>query len=549
MELGPRYILVFLVVLVVSGGVLFITFDAHRSEVTENVETAVTDRAETMATYLDNQLREQQRVIEFVGQERTVGRHGTGQQTATLQSFVETTSFDGVSVVNESGTVQALVTSDEGIKEEMVGENLSDRMYVQRGLDGEQYITSPFLAETGNYIIVISAPVVVDGEVVGTVNGAYHLNETRLFGMLGQEDPSTGVTVEAGDEQLYSDADQFDETISARAGLQTVDWTVTAHQDKAAVDRTVDQVVLFQGLLGVVLLGALGGFGGWVYRAQISRISRLVDRLGSLERREYEADGSLGGAAEWDRIETALTQLRESLSRREQMLLVHNRILRHNLRNKLNVIQSRAEILESNLDEEGAAEAASIRTTAADLLTLADRARTTETLLDPQPEDALRTDVAAEAHNRATVMEEREPSLTVTVSAPEPVYAACGTEIGTVIEELLQNVADHAGPEPTATVTVAAAGEHVVIRVEDDGDGIPEEQAQVVFGEADITQMRHTLGVGLWLVDWIVARYDGTLRVPHSEETGGVVEIELPRADDRMDDPGTEPDERADSET
>jgi len=530
MQLAHRYLAVFFVVVVIAGGVLFATFDAHRTDVLDSTEESLTDRATTTATYLDNQLREQRRVVSYAATNDAFTEHRTARQTTSVRSFVTATAFEGASVVDETGEIQALVTVD-GESPELVGESLAHREYVQRALAGEQHVSEPFRAETGNHIVVISAPLRVRGEVVGTINGAYHLDETELFSAIAAEDDDTGLVVRAGEADLYDGTGGFGETITERAALDTVDWTVAVHQDRSAVDRTVNRLLLFQTALGIVLLGSFVAFGGWVYRSQIGRIGLLGERLEALQRREYDRGPPLGGSAEWRRIDDALERLATVLDRREQMLLVLNRILRHNLRNKLNVVHNRAELLEAELDDDHAADASNIRETTDDLLTLADRARRTETLLDPPVTEPLRTDVAAEVRNRVALLEEREPSLSVAVSAPEPVYAACGQEIGTAIEELLANVVDYAGPEPSATVIVAEAGEHVVIRIEDDGPGIPAEEAGVVSGDQDITQLRHTLGVGLWLVKWIVDRYGGTLRFPEQDD-GGVVEIQLPRADD-----------------
>ncbi len=529
MKLAHRYSLLFLVVVIVAGGVLFATFDAHRSDVTENAEASVEDRAEVMATYLDNELRAQQRVVRFATTSDAIADQGSDTQRSALESFVETTPFDGVSVVDEHGEIQSLVTQ-EGHQSGMVGTDLSNRQYVQRALVGEEHISEPFEAETDNHVVVVSAPVVVDGEVIGALNGAYHLGETEIFETLVTEDDATAVTVESGEIELYNTADRANDSITASRELETVNWRVYAHHNQQAVDSSVQQLASFQALLGFVLLGTLLTFGGWVYRAQILQISRILGHLNALKRREYDSEYELGGGDEWVQIEEGLTELRAALSKREQMLLVHNRILRHNLRNKLNVIQSQAELLDSSLEQSSCKETREIQRATEKLLHLADRARTTERLLDPPSATETGTDVASVVHELATEIQQREPALTVTVSAPESIYAACGEEISTAIEELLQNVADHAGAEPTATVTVAAAGDHVVIRIEDDGDGIPEDEAAVISGDDDITQLQHTLGIGLWLVDWIVARYDGTLRVPQSAETGCVIEMELPRA-------------------
>jgi signal transduction histidine kinase len=526
MKLAHRYTILFLVVVLVSGGVLLTTFTAHRSDVTENAETDVTDRAEQMATFLDNELREQRRVVEFAATDENAVDHGSEAQRAILESFVETTSFNGVSVVDETGTIRALVT-DDGPQTDLVGSDISDRTYVRRALAGEHYVSEPFTADTGNRIAVMSVPLAVDGETVGSINAAYHLDSTKMFSVLASKDVDASVTVESNDLMLYSTAGDK-ETITRQAALDVADWTVKAHYSKDAIDASTRQLAVFQGVVGLVLLGTLAIFGGWVYRAQILQINQVLGQLNALEQRQYDQRVDLGGGHEWEQIEQALAELREALTQREQMLLVHNRILRHNLRNKLNVIRSQTELLDAG-DETVSTETTKIRRATDTLLQLADRARTTDQLLDPPEQDA-RVDLSRVVHDRATAIAESYPALSVTISAPESAYAACGAEIGTAIDELLQNVVDHAGPEPTATVTVVEAGEYVVVRVEDDGDGIPESEAEVITGDHDITQLHHTVGIGLRLVDWIASRYDGTLNVPQTGGTGCAIEIELPRA-------------------
>lgn len=529
MELAHRYTVVFLLVVVVSGAVLFVTFSTHQSDVTESAEQSVESRASVASASLDNRLRDQQETISFLATNPAIVEHRTDRQRSTLDSFVETTSFNGVSVVNETGRIRALVTTD-GEQTELIGEDLSNRQYVQRALAGDQYISEPIRAETENHILVISAPLVGDTEVVGTVNGAYHLNRTQLFQNLVRDDDETAVTVTAGNETLYSGAGRFSEMINGSASLKTVDWTVTVHRNQQSIDQSVDRLLLFQVALGLVLLGSLVGFGGWVYRSQIRRTSTLQDRLHALEQREYEPGPSLEGSSEWQQIDEVLDQLGETLSRREQMLLVHNRILRHNLRNKLNVIDSHAELLESKVDEEHIDDIGNIRTTTDRLLMLAERARMTVQFLDP-PKEPLRADVTPIVRRRIENVEQRNPSLTIRQFLHESAYAACEGEIGTAIEELLQNVADHGGPEPTATVTVATQRNSILIRIEDAGPGIPEEEVEIVSGDQDVTQLQHMRGIGLRLVDWIVRRYDGTLSISQGTQEGTVIDIRLPRAD------------------
>ncbi|MFC7074662.1 cache domain-containing protein [Halovenus rubra] len=509
-----------------SGGVLFATFDSHRSDVTENAEASAESRAATMAKYLDNELQEQQQVLELFKQSE-LAQTVTTPSTVDLEPFVETTAFDGISVVNKSGAIQSLMTSS-GPEPDVVGNDLSSRMYVKKALAGEKYISKPFVADTGNHIIVMSTPIRINGSIQGTLNGAYHIEKANLFDILVNEDNATATTVEAGGKGLYSTVGEQEETISTSVELKTVNWTLTAHYDRAVVEQSVRRLAIFQGVLGLVLFGTLVTFGWWVYRSQVLQIGRVLNYLDALTRRKYNYQSRLSGGSEWNQIESSLTRLRDELSQREQMLVVHNRILRHNLRNKLNVIRSHNSLLKRNSDVSTEERTAAIEQATDDLLELADRARTTEQLLDPTDTQELRTDMVPLIRERAEKIQQDETELSVEVVTPCSAYAACDSDISSAIDELLQNVVDHGGPEANATVTVSSADGHVIIRIEDDGDGIPEREMQIINGDENITQLRHTVGIGLWLVEWIVRRYDGVFRVP--EQSRGLVEITLPCA-------------------
>ena len=557
MRLAYRFAIVFLLVVLVAGGVLVATFDAHRADVEENTETSIADRALLSASTLDDRLTEQQRTISVAATNPDLAAHDTADQDQALESFVTSSAFDGATVVNGTGTVQSFTTTRQPHETgPVVGTDLSDQEYVSVALSGEQHISDPFRAETGNTVVVISAPLVDDGEVVGSVNGAYYLDETGLFNSLSGTDNRDAITVEADAWTLYTTADRFDETVSHSVSLEVVDWTVTAHRDQAAVDARINRLAIFQAVSAAALLGTIVVFGGWVYRSKIRRIGLLADRVQLLERREYDAGPSIGGVAEWKRIDEALSGLANTLARRETMLLVLNRILRHNLRNTLNVVAGRAANLESRHEGADQASAREIRLATEELLELADKARITEDLLDPVGDETHRTDLAAVARDRvsrvSSALEDRntEQRPEITLTAPNRAVAACGSEVEIAIDELLSNAIIHAGPEPTVAVTVETTADTVRVWIDDDGPGIPDDEAAVITGEQAISQVSHTGGIGLWLVDWIASRYDGRLVLeptdsfdsPSVGETerefrgrdskGATVVLEFPRATD-----------------
>ncbi|MFT4922451.1 MAG: signal transduction histidine kinase, partial [Haloarculaceae archaeon] len=84
--------------------------------------------------------------------------------------------------------------------------------------------------------------------------------------------------------------------------------------------------------------------------------------------------------------------------------------------------------------------------------------------------------------------------------------------------------------EPSIEVTVEDGADAVVIRIADDGPGIPEMERKVITEEAEIEPLYHGTGLGLWLVKTIVEDSGGSLAFDENEPRGTIVTITLPVA-------------------
>jgi signal transduction histidine kinase len=120
----------------------------------------------------------------------------------------------------------------------------------------------------------------------------------------------------------------------------------------------------------------------------------------------------------------------------------------------------------------------------------------------------------------------------VTIDLPDRLPVAAGASLSVAFEELLTNALEHNDGDPTVTVTVDESRsdeDYVVVAVRDDGPGITDQEWQtVVAGEE--TPLRHTSGIGLWLVNWVVEKFGGSLSFENHDD-GCTVRVRLPRAD------------------
>jgi PAS domain S-box-containing protein len=212
---------------------------------------------------------------------------------------------------------------------------------------------------------------------------------------------------------------------------------------------------------------------------------------------------------------------RTDLKRREQRLVVMDRVLRHNLRNKMNLVLG-------ELDELSAGEhTAVIRSAATDLLSLSDDARRFGDVIDPEGETSVTLDLAEivervvgdfrRGHPEATLRRETVPDATV--SANPAVEMA--------VAELVENALTHAGDAPTVAVSVRRDGEWVVLEVVDDGPGIDQTELEALETGTE-RPLTHASGLGLWLVSWTVESSGGT--VAFDTNGGTCIRLRLPAA-------------------
>lgn len=211
--------------------------------------------------------------------------------------------------------------------------------------------------------------------------------------------------------------------------------------------------------------------------------------------------------------------------RRERLISVLNRVLRHNLRNDMDVISGFADVLEERLTGEEATYARKISDTSQRLVTLSETARTLEQNLE-EPPDVGEEDIVPDVTAAVEQIAERYPDASITITAPDVAVARTAPRLETAVSELLDNAAQHAGEAPSVEVAISVGESRVTIHVRDDGAGLPEQEREVLES-GDETPLAHGSGLGLWLVHWIVKSIDGTLTVRNSEQH--CIEISLRR--------------------
>jgi PAS domain S-box-containing protein len=212
---------------------------------------------------------------------------------------------------------------------------------------------------------------------------------------------------------------------------------------------------------------------------------------------------------------------------RERQLEVLSRVLRHNLRNDLNVIQGQAETIQRRASDAIADRASAIADTSRALMELAEKERTITDLLIETPR-VERKDVSGIVDRVAETVRTEFPEASVTVECPEEVTASVSGRFEGALEELATNAVIHNdSTHPQVILTVTPEDDTVQVDVCDDGPVIPGAERDVLLGTGEKRPTYHGSGLGLWLVNLVVSRSGGSISHEAVDPRGNVVGITL----------------------
>lgn len=210
-----------------------------------------------------------------------------------------------------------------------------------------------------------------------------------------------------------------------------------------------------------------------------------------------------------------------------QHLEVLDRILRHDLRNDMNVIQARAELLERQTSNGLGEHVAEIQSKARDLVATADKEREIVRLL-LNTQSTIEQNISRVLRRTVDQVQIDYPDAAITATIPDGVRADASPKFDRAIEELLVNAIVHNdGDKPTIDVTLHELAEGIEITVADNGPGIPDPELAVLKGEDSLDPLFHGSGLGLWLVYWIIRFSEGTLDVTENDSRGSVITLQM----------------------
>ncbi len=276
-------------------------------------------------------------------------------------------------------------------------------------------------------------------------------------------------------------------------------------------------------LFGLLMLG----------HGQADRFTEEHERIGDLIAKQ--ASLAVTNAQLFERLRKSEARARDADARKDEFLA----LLGHELRNPLSPLAVALELMDMQASPSFERERAIMKRQVHKLQRLVDdlldlsRITRGKIVLAIEPHD-LATIVAGAVETASPMFEAREQRVTLALPPDVIVHADPG-RLAQVFANLLVNAAKYSRNGTETRVEAEAIGEEVVIRVRDEGEGIPPELMPRLFdafaqGERTIDRAAGGLGVGLAIVKSLVDLHRGSITAKSDgRDRGSTFEVRLPR--------------------
>jgi signal transduction histidine kinase len=244
-------------------------------------------------------------------------------------------------------------------------------------------------------------------------------------------------------------------------------------------------------------------------------------------------------AAFWNRVLSAVRRFRESarcrVEKQNKRLQILNGIVRHDIRNDVQVVLSAAGLARMHVDEEGEDHLDRIVEKTEHI---ADMTRSARDLMESVTAAGAETGTEASRELGPILDQEADdirrnyPETTVSrKSAAGPTPVRGDAMLDSVFRNLFQNAVQHSEP-PDVEVNISTEVRDDTVRVEvaDTGPGVPDDQKERIFEYDEKGADSGGSGIGLFLVDALVDHYGGEIHVEDNDPEGSVFVVDLQHA-------------------
>jgi len=219
----------------------------------------------------------------------------------------------------------------------------------------------------------------------------------------------------------------------------------------------------------------------------------------------------------------------EELARQREQLAVLNRIVRHNLRQVAQRLLGVGGRLPYAEDDARVALGDDIEEIATDLTEMNEMLDRSRAVIDADRAEESVLNLTQTIEDVAAEYRDAHPDVAVKTDFGGEYHVRGGDHLRDALVELVENAIVHAETTPHVTIAASAREGRVIVEITDRGPGIPESERAVIMREAEIDQLTHSQGLGLWFVRWVMDTYDGDIEIESDRSEGTTIRLELPR--------------------
>lgn len=241
-----------------------------------------------------------------------------------------------------------------------------------------------------------------------------------------------------------------------------------------------------------------------------------------------------------DRVsaERTLADQQTELTRQRDHLALLNQVVRHDIRNDIQLVLSHAELLADAVPDDEREHLDRVLEQAAHVVDLTEAVRDLSAVI---VED---NDTDLSPVNLGAVLQAETDKLRSAYGSTGKTVTVTGTELfpfdttvlanemlSSVIGNLLSNAVIHTDvDDPHVDISVDHRSDTVAVTIADDGPGIPESQRAQIFARGEMSFDSPGTGLGLYLVQRLADLYGGDVRVDESHLGGAAFTVELQAA-------------------
>jgi len=232
---------------------------------------------------------------------------------------------------------------------------------------------------------------------------------------------------------------------------------------------------------------------------------------------------------------TELAHRKELLEEQRDNLDILNEVLRHDIRNDLQIITSYSEMLSDHVDDEGDSYLQTVKESADSAIELTMTAGHIADVMLKHGLQRNRISLKPVIVEEVEAVRSSDPSATIEVEGELPDTEVLADQmVEAVFRNLLKNAIQHNDKErPRVAILAKETEGFVQVKIKDNGPGVIDDRKETIFGKNEQGLDSEGTGMGLHLVKTLIKEYDGKVRVEDNEPNGAKFIVSLPIAESR----------------